>query len=63
MASDLLTFEFVCKLSELPSGSKRCVELPTSHRSVMLLNVRGQVYCMDQACYRTEGEETSPFWW
>ncbi|KAG6614127.1 Rieske domain-containing protein [Phytophthora cinnamomi] len=55
MMADLLTFEFVCKLSELPSGSKKCVELPTSHRSVMLLNIRGQVFCMDQACYHHGG--------
>ncbi|RMX67503.1 hypothetical protein DD238_001274 [Peronospora effusa] len=52
MSSDLLTYEFVCKLSEVPLGSKKCVELPTSHRSVMLLNLRGKVFCMDQACYR-----------
>lgn len=50
--AQLLTYELVCKLSELPPGGRRCVLLPSSQRSVMLLNVRGQVYCMDQACYR-----------
>ncbi|KAF1777902.1 Rieske [2Fe-2S] iron-sulfur domain [Phytophthora cactorum] len=55
MSSDLLTYEFVCKQSELPPGSKKCVELPTSHRSVMLVNIRGQVFCMDQACYHHGG--------
>lgn len=51
-ARALLTFEFACKLSDLPEGARRCVQLPSSKRSVMLLNLRGQIYCMDQACYR-----------
>ncbi|OWZ16787.1 hypothetical protein PHMEG_0009366 [Phytophthora megakarya] len=55
MSSDLLTYEFVCKLSEVPSGAKKCIELQTSHRSVMLLNTNGQVFCMDQACYHHGG--------
>lgn len=54
-ARALLTFEFVCKLEELPEGARRCVLLPSSKRSVMLLNLRGQIYCMDQACYRKLG--------
>ncbi|KAF1794609.1 hypothetical protein GQ600_4004 [Phytophthora cactorum] len=53
MSSDLLTYEFVCKHRSCRRALKKCVELPTSHRSVMLVNIRGQVFCMDQACYRT----------
>ncbi|CAI5724272.1 unnamed protein product [Peronospora destructor] len=55
MSSDPLTYDFVCKLSQLPPGSKKCIELPTSHRSVMLLNLRGKVFCMDQGCYHHGG--------
>ncbi|KAI9915678.1 hypothetical protein PsorP6_007784 [Peronosclerospora sorghi] len=55
MASELLTYTFVCKLSELPHGSKKCITLPGSQRSVMLLNVQGQVFCIDQACYHHGG--------
>lgn len=50
---ELLSFEFVCKLHEIPDGGRRCVLLPSSKRSVMLLHLNGQLYCMDQACYRT----------
>ncbi|RLN31616.1 hypothetical protein BBJ28_00005554 [Nothophytophthora sp. Chile5] len=52
---ELLAYEFVCKLSDLSPGAKKCVQLPSSERSVMLLNIRGQVYCMDQACYHHGG--------
>ncbi|RLN83430.1 hypothetical protein BBJ28_00021124 [Nothophytophthora sp. Chile5] len=52
---ELLAYEFACKLRDLPPGSKKCVQLPSSERSVMLLNIRGQVYCMDQACYHHGG--------
>lgn len=45
-------FERVLAAEELPPGARRCVQLPRSGRSVMLLNLRGAVYCMDQACYR-----------
>ncbi|TDH67970.1 hypothetical protein CCR75_005410 [Bremia lactucae] len=54
MSSELV-YEFVCKLSELPPGSKSCLKLPTSQRCVMLLNVNGQVFCMDHACYHHGG--------
>lgn len=49
---DLLSYELVCKLSELPVGARRCLTLPSSGRVVMLINVGGKVFCMDQACYR-----------
>ncbi|POM79483.1 Hypothetical protein PHPALM_2837 [Phytophthora palmivora] len=49
MSSGLLTYEFVCKLSELLPGSKKCIELPTSHRSDVLFNSSGQHFCMDLA--------------
>lgn len=49
----LLSYELVCKVDEIPEGSRRCVQLPSSNRSVMLLHIKGQIYCMDQACYRT----------
>ncbi|CEG48815.1 hypothetical protein PHYSODRAFT_505338 [Plasmopara halstedii] len=50
-----LVYDYVCKLSELPSGSKKCFALPASQRSVMLLNIQGEVFCMDQACYHHGG--------
>lgn len=50
---ELLSYEFVCKVDEIPEGSRRCLLLPSSQRSVMLIHLKGQIYCMDQACYRT----------
>lgn len=51
---DLLTYEFVCTLEEVPEGSRKCTLLPSSERSVLLLNVDGEIHCMDQACYRKD---------
>lgn len=48
-------YEFVCSLSELPSGTRRCLTFSSSGRSVMLINVGGQVFCIDQACYHHGG--------
>ncbi|CAH0478383.1 unnamed protein product [Peronospora belbahrii] len=55
MSNDPLVYEFVCKLSELPPGSKKCIELSITHRNVMILNLQGKVFCMDQACYHHGG--------
>uniref|UniRef100_K3WGZ5 Rieske domain-containing protein n=1 Tax=Globisporangium ultimum (strain ATCC 200006 / CBS 805.95 / DAOM BR144) TaxID=431595 RepID=K3WGZ5_GLOUD len=52
---ELLSYEFVCKADEIPEGSRHCVLLPSSKRSVMLLHIKGQIYCMDQACYHHGG--------
>jgi hypothetical protein len=55
-------YERVCALSELPPGARRCLQLPSSGRVVMLLNVRGTIYCMDQACYRASASTSASRW-
>ncbi|GLD93701.1 hypothetical protein PINS_up002306 [Pythium insidiosum] len=52
---ELLSFEFVCKAAELPEGSRRCLLLPSSQRSVLLFNLGGQIHCIDQTCYHHGG--------
>lgn len=49
---EVLEYEFVCTLDDVPESSRKCMLLPSSKRSVLLLNIDGEIHCMDQACYR-----------
>ncbi|DAZ93128.1 TPA: hypothetical protein N0F65_009704 [Lagenidium giganteum] len=53
--NELLQFEYVCKLRDVPEGSRRCFQLPSSGRSLLIINLRGQIYCLDQTCYHHGG--------
>ncbi|KAF0743781.1 hypothetical protein Ae201684P_004089 [Aphanomyces euteiches] len=48
-------FEEVCPVADLPNNSRRCVLIPGSWRSVLLVHHRNVIYCMDQACYHHGG--------
>ncbi|TMW64241.1 hypothetical protein Poli38472_012863 [Pythium oligandrum] len=51
----LLSYEYVCKLEDVPDGTRRCFLLPSSQRSILLINLKGQVFCIDQTCYHHGG--------
>jgi nitrite reductase/ring-hydroxylating ferredoxin subunit len=48
----LLSYEFVCKLKDIPEGSRKCMLLPSNQRSILLINLQNTLYCIDQTCYR-----------
>lgn len=43
----------VCKISELPSGQSKCVQV--SGREIAVFNVKGKFYALDNACVHAGG--------
>ncbi|ETV68042.1 hypothetical protein H257_15812, partial [Aphanomyces astaci] len=50
-----MTYMPVCAQADLPNNSRRCVLLPSSGRSVLLVHHQHVIYCIDQACYHHGG--------
>ncbi|KAF0720511.1 Aste57867_230 [Aphanomyces stellatus] len=55
LAPTMATFEAVCPAAELPNNGRRCVLIPSTGRSVLLVHHEHVIYCIDQACYHHGG--------
>jgi len=50
-----MSFDQLLPVGDLPPNSRRCMLLPSSGRSVLLVHHSETIYCIDQACYHHGG--------